>query len=83
MTDQLLLGSGGILDKVDHGAGQSCVHMVPVECLPELREVRDIMFSWMRPVAVLTSKFFLSDEEGGRRQVLFTVDRQRKIQHRH
>ena len=38
--------------------------MVPVECLPELREVRDIMFSWMRPVAVLTSQFFLSDEEG-------------------
>ena len=63
-TDQLLLGSGGILDKVDHGAGQSCVRMVPVECLPELPEVRDIMFSWMRPVAVLTSKFFLSDEEG-------------------
>ena len=28
------------------------------------REVRDIMFSWMRPVAVLTSQFFLSDEEG-------------------
>ena len=29
-----------------------------------LCEVRDIMFSWMRPVAVLTSQFFLSDEEG-------------------
>ena len=52
------------MDKVDHGAGQSCVRMVPVEHLPELREVRDIMFSWMRPVVVLTSKFFLSDEEG-------------------
>ena len=63
-TDQLFLGSGGILDKVDHGAGQSCVRMVPVERLPELREVRDIMFSWMWPVAVLISKFFLSDEEG-------------------
>ena len=61
-TDQLFLGSGGILDKVDHGAGQSCVCMVPVERLPELREVRDIMFSWMRPVAILTSQFFLSDE---------------------
>ena len=62
--DQLFLGSGGILDKVGQGAGQSCVRMVPVERLPELREVRDIMFSWMRPVAVLTSQFFLSDEEG-------------------
>ena len=63
-THQLFLGSGGILDKVGHGAGQSCVCMVPVERLLELREVRDIMFSWMRPVAVLTSQFFLSDEEG-------------------
>ena len=62
-TDQLFLGSGGILDKVDHGAGQSFVRMVPVERLPVLREVRDIMFSWMWPVAVLTSQFFLSDEE--------------------
>ena len=51
------------MDKVGHGAGQSGVRMVPVERLPELREVRDIMFSWMRPVAVLTSQFFLSDEE--------------------
>ena len=56
-TDQLLLGSGGILDKVGHGAGQSGVCIVPVERLSELREVRDIMFSWMRPVAVLTSQF--------------------------
>ena len=61
-TDQLLSGSGGILDKVGHGAGQSGVCIVPVERLLELREVRDIMFSWMRPVAVLTSQFFLSDE---------------------
>ena len=57
-TDQLLLGSDGILDKVGHGAGQSGVCIVPVERLSELREVRDIMFSWMRPVAVLTSQFF-------------------------
>ena len=63
-TDQLFLGSGSSLDKVGHGAGRSGVRMVPVERLPELREVRDIMFSWMRPVAVLTSPFFLSDEEG-------------------
>ena len=58
VTDQLFLGSGSSLDKVGHGAGQSGVRMVPVERLPELREVRDIMFSWMRPVAVLTSQFF-------------------------
>ena len=63
-TDQLFLGSGRTLDKVGHGAGQLGVRMVPAEHLPELREVRDIMFSWMRPVAVLTSQFFLSDEEG-------------------
>ena len=64
VTDQLFLGSGSSLDKVGHGAGRSGVRMVPVERLPELREVPDIMFSWMRPVAVLTSHFFLSDEEG-------------------
>ena len=46
-TDQLFLGSGGILDKVGHGAGQTGVRMVPVVHLPELREVRDIMFSWI------------------------------------
>ena len=63
-TDQLFLGSGSSLDKVGHGAGRSGVRMVPVERLPELREVCDIMFSWMRPLAVLTSQFFLSDEEG-------------------
>ena len=63
-TGQLFLGSGSSLDKVGHGAGRSGVRMVPVESLPELREVRDIMFSCMRPVAVLTSQFFFSDEEG-------------------
>ena len=50
------------MDKVGHGAGQSGVCIIPVERLSELREVRDIMFSWMRPMAVLTSQFFLSDE---------------------
>ena len=47
VTDQLFLGSGSSLDKVGHGAGRSGVCIVPVERLPELREVRDIMFSWM------------------------------------
>ena len=64
MTDQLFLDSGSTLDKVGHGVGQLGVRMVPAERLPELREVCVIMFSWMQPVAVLTSKFFLSDEEG-------------------
>ena len=31
---------------------------------PFLREVCDIMLSWIRPVAVQTSQFFLSDENG-------------------
>ena len=61
-TDQLFLSSGDVLDKVGHGADRSGARMVPVERLLKLREVRDIMFSWMRPVAVLTSQFFLSDE---------------------
>ena len=61
-TDRFFLNSGDILDKVGHGAGRSGARMVPVERLLMLREVRDIMFSWMRPVAILTSQFFLSDE---------------------
>ena len=51
VTEQLVVGLGDTLDKVDHGAGQSCVHIVPVERLPDLCEVRDIMFSWIRPVS--------------------------------
>ena len=64
VTDQLFLDSGSTLDKVGRGPGHSGVCVVPAERLPELRELRDVMFSWMRPVAVLTSQFFLSDEEG-------------------
>ena len=61
-ADQLLLSSGDILDKVDHGAGRSDVRMVPMEHLSRLGEVHNIVLSWMWPVAVLTSQFFLSDE---------------------
>ena len=50
VTEQLVVDLGDTLDKVDHGAGQSCVRIVPAERLPDLREVRDIMFSWIRPV---------------------------------
>ena len=64
LTKQLEVDLGDTLDKVGHGAGRSCVRMVPAERLPDLREVCDIMFSWIRPVAVLTSQFFLSDEKG-------------------
>ena len=64
VTKQLEVDLCNILDKVGHGAGRSCVCMVPAERLPDLREVCDIMFSWIRPVAVLTSQFFLSDERG-------------------
>ena len=32
------------------------------EHLSRLGEVRNIVLSWMRPVAVFTSQFFLSDE---------------------
>ena len=53
--DVLWLGSGDILDKVDHGAGRSGVHMVPVEQLPSLGEVRNIVLPLIRPVATLTS----------------------------
>ena len=48
-TDRFFLNSGDVLDKVGHGAGRSGARMVPVERLLKLREVRDIMFSWMRP----------------------------------
>ena len=61
-ADQLFLSSGDILDKVDHGAGRSDVRMVPVEDLSRLGEIRNIVLSWMRPMAVFTSQFFLSDK---------------------
>ena len=71
VTAPLVVDLGDTLDKVGHSAGQSCVRIVPVERLPGLHEVCDIMISWIRPVAVLTSQFFLSDEdcEGERRDM--------------
>ena len=64
VTEQLVVDLDDTLDKVGHGAGQSCVRIVPAKRRPFLREVCDIMLSWIRPVAVLTSQFFLSDENG-------------------
>ena len=62
VTGQLVVDLGDTLVKVGHGAGQSCIRVVPAERLPFLSEVCGIMLSWIRPVAVLTSQFFLSDE---------------------
>ena len=64
VMEQLVADLGNTLDKVGHGAGWLCVRIVPAEGLPGLREVCDIMFPWIRPVAVLTCQFFLSDENG-------------------
>ena len=60
--DRLCLSSGDVLDNVGHGAGRSDARMVPVEHLLLFGEVHNVVLSWMRPVVVLTSKFFLSDE---------------------
>ena len=50
VTEQLVVDLGNSLDNVGHGADQSCVRIVPSERLPDLREVCDIMFSWIGPV---------------------------------
>ena len=39
VTEQLVVNLGDTLDKVGHGAGQSCVRAVPAELLPDSREV--------------------------------------------
>ena len=64
VTEQLVVDLGDTLDKVGHGAGQSCIRIVPAERRPFLQKVCDIMLSWIRPVAVLTSQLFLLDENG-------------------
>ena len=56
------LSSGDDLDKVGHGTGRSEARMAPVEHLFFFSTVHNVMLSWMRPMAALTSKFFLSDE---------------------
>ena len=60
--DRCSLSSGNILDKVGHVAGRSEARTVPVEHLLLFSAVYFVMPSWMRPLAVQTSKFFLSDE---------------------
>ena len=61
--DRCSLSSGDYLDKVGHVAGRSEARTVPVEHLLLFSAVYIVMPSWMRPLAVQTSKFFLSDEQ--------------------
>ena len=60
--DRCSLSSGDYLDKVGHVAGRSEACTVPVEHLLLFSAVYNVMPSWMRPLVVQTSKFFLSDE---------------------
>ena len=60
--DRCSLSSGNILDKVGHVAGRLEARTVPVEHLLLFSAVYFVMPSWMRSLAVQTSKFFLSDE---------------------
>ena len=60
--DRYSLGSGNILDKVDHVAGQLKVRTVPVEDLLLFSAVYFVMPSLLRSLTVQTSTFFLSDE---------------------
>ena len=59
--DRFSLGSGNILDKVDHVAGQLKVRTVPVEDLLLFSAVYFVMPSLLRSLTVQTSTFFLSD----------------------
>ena len=61
----LVDGLGDTLDTFDEGAGHSCVRMVLAEPWPSLHDVRSVMSFLVRPVAILTSQFFLSYEDGG------------------
>ena len=60
--DRCSLSSGDYLDKVGHVAGRSEARTVPVEQSLLFSAVYHVMPTWMRPLVVQTSKFFLSDE---------------------
>ena len=62
MRDQCSLSSGDYSDKVDHVAGRSEARTVPVEHWSFFCTVDNVMPSWIRPMVIQTSKFFLSDE---------------------
>ena len=58
-------GLGNTLDAVDEGVGRSCVRMDSAELWPSIHDVCSVMRFLVRPVAVLTSQFFLSFDVGG------------------
>ena len=60
--DRCSLSSGDYLDKVGHVAGRSEAYTVPMEHLSFFSTVYNVMPSWIRPMVVQTSEFFLSDE---------------------
>ena len=60
--DRCSLSSGDYSDKVDHVAGRSEARTVPVEHWSFFCTVDNVMPSWIRPMVIQTSKFFLSDE---------------------
>ena len=62
MRDRCSLSSGDYSDKVDHVAGRSDARTVPVEHWSFFCTVDNVMPSWIRPMVIQTSKFFLSDE---------------------
>ena len=60
--DRCSLSSGDYSDKVGHVAGRSEARTVPVEHWSFFSTVYNVMPSWIRPMVVQTSEFFLSDE---------------------
>ena len=62
MEDRCSLRSGDYSDKVGHVAGRSEARTVPVEHWSFFSTVYNVMPSWIRPMAVQTSEFFLADE---------------------
>ena len=62
LRDRCSLSSGDYSDKVDHVTGRSEARTVPVEHWSFFCTVDNVMPSWIRPMVIQTSKFFLSDE---------------------
>ena len=50
---------GDTLDAVDEDLGLSCVRVDSAEAWPVLHDERSVMSFLVRPVAVLTSQFFI------------------------
>ena len=56
---------GDTLDAVDESVGRSCVRVDSAEAWLVLYDERSVMSFFIRPVAILTSQFFLSYDVGG------------------